>query len=176
MTPRVSVVVPVHNAAPYLEDAVESVLRQSLADFELVCADDGSDDGSGAILERFARRDRRVRVLRPGRIGLIRAANLLRAEARAPVLARFDADDRMHPERLERQMEILGSGFDIVGSRVRHFPDDAVGEGEGGYAPPPPSARRAAAAAPSRRPARSSRSPRRRDTCVPSGASTRPAP
>ncbi|MHC4938337.1 MAG: glycosyltransferase family 2 protein [Planctomycetota bacterium] len=133
MTPPVSVVVPVHNAAPYLGEALASVLAQTHADFELLCVDDGSDDGSGVILERLANEDARVRVLRPGRIGLIESANLLRAEARAPLLARFDADDRMHPERLSRQLALFDQGADIVGSLVRHFPDEAVGEGTRRY-------------------------------------------
>ena len=133
--PKVSVLLPVHNAGPYLEESVESVLRQSFSDFELVCVDDGSTDDSAAILGRFAARDGRVRLLRPGRVGLIAAANLLRREARAPVLARFDADDRMHPERLARQWDLLEAepAVDIVGSLVRHFPDAAVGEGTRRY-------------------------------------------
>jgi glycosyltransferase involved in cell wall biosynthesis len=133
--PRVSVLLPVHNAAPYLEESVESVLGQSFSDFELVCVDDGSTDGSAAILGRFAAGDRRVRLLSPGRIGLIEAANLLRREARAQILARFDADDRMHEDRLARQWAMLEAdpAIDIVGSLVRHFPDGSVGEGTRRY-------------------------------------------
>ncbi|MEM8884059.1 MAG: glycosyltransferase family A protein [Planctomycetota bacterium] len=133
--PPVSVMVPVHNAAPYLADAIESVLAQTMPDFELICADDGSTDGSGALLEAYAERDARVRLLQPGRIGLIETANLLRREARASLLARFDADDRMHPTRIERQLALLRDHpeVDIVGARVRHFPDEHVGEGSRRY-------------------------------------------
>ncbi|MHC4410701.1 MAG: glycosyltransferase family 2 protein [Planctomycetota bacterium] len=133
--PQVSVVLPVHNAAPYLEEAMASVLGQTFEGFELICADDGSTDGSGAILARFAKEDSRVRLLQPGRIGLIATANLLRAEARTPLLARFDADDRMDPSRLECQLELLAARpeIDIVGSLVRHYPDEAVGEGTRRY-------------------------------------------
>jgi len=126
---------PVHDAAPYLPESVGSVLAQSLGDFELLCLDDGSTDGSGEILARFAREDPRVRVLRPGRIGLVEAANALRREARAPLLARFDADDRMHPERLEAQCAVFerDPSLDVVGSLVRHFPAEHVGEGTRRY-------------------------------------------
>jgi len=96
---------------------------------------DGSTDGSDSILTDYERRDARFRVVRPGRIGLIAAANRARAEARAPVLARFDADDRMHPARLALQVERLDAdpSLDIVGSRVEHFPADVVGEGTRRY-------------------------------------------
>ena len=77
----------------------------------------------------------RVRLLRPGRIGLIGGANLLRSEARAPLLARFDADDRMHPDRLAAQLRLLDAHPEvhIVGSCVRHFPAEVVGEGTRRY-------------------------------------------
>jgi len=135
MKPRVSVMMPVHDAAPFLEESVGSVLRQSFSEWELVCLDDGSADGSGEILERLAARDSRMRVVRPGRTGLVEAANRLRREARAPLLARFDADDRMHEDRLARQVARLDAepGVDVVGSLVRHFPADAVGEGTRRY-------------------------------------------
>ena len=112
-----------------------SVLGQTFEEFELVCADDGSTDGSEAILARFAKEDSRVRLLQPGRIGLIATANLLRAEARTPLLARFDADDRMDPSRLDLQLELFAARpeIDIVGSLVRHYPDESVGEGTRRY-------------------------------------------
>jgi len=133
--PQVSVVIPVYNAAPYLREALDSVREQEFTDFEVICVDDGSSDGSGAILAEFERRDPRFRVIRPGRIGLVAAANLARAEAGAPILARFDADDRMHPERLALQVERLDadSALDVVGSWVEHFPHEAVGEGTRRY-------------------------------------------
>ncbi|MHC4547563.1 MAG: glycosyltransferase family 2 protein [Planctomycetota bacterium] len=84
MTPRVSVLIPVHDPGAFLEPALTSVRNQTLRDFEVVCVDDGSTDGSPRILEAFARTDARFRLLRPGRIGLVAAANLLAREARAP--------------------------------------------------------------------------------------------
>jgi len=133
--PQVSVLIPVYNAAPFLAEALQSVRAQDFPDFEVVCVDDGSTDGSGAILDEFEGKDARFRVVRPGRVGLVAAANLARAEARAPLLARFDADDRMHPERLGLQVGRLNAepALDVVGTLVEHFPDDMVGDGTRRY-------------------------------------------
>jgi len=122
--PLVSVLIPVHNAAPFLGAALASVRNQTFAAFEAVCVDDGSTDGSGGLLEAAAAADPRFRVVRPGRVGLVAAANLARAHARAPYLARFDADDAMHPRRLELQAGFLDAhpGVGAVSSLVRHFP------------------------------------------------------
>ncbi|MHC4547568.1 MAG: glycosyltransferase family 2 protein [Planctomycetota bacterium] len=133
--PRVSVVIPVHNPGPYLGPALASVRNQTLRDFEALCLDDGCTDGSADVLARVARADPRFRILRPGRIGLVAAANLLAREARAPYHARFDADDAMHPRRLELQADFLDRHEDIaaVSCLVRHFPARAVRAGNRAY-------------------------------------------
>ena len=106
--PRVSVVMPVFNAEPYLAEAIESVLGQTLADLELVALDDGSRDGSRATLERFARADRRVRVVINERnLGIAGARNRGWRLARAPYVACLDADDVALPDRLTRQADFL---------------------------------------------------------------------
>jgi len=133
-SPEVTVVIPVHNPGPYLEPALRSVRRQTLPEFRVVCVDDGSTDGSGELLERVARADARFEVVRPGRIGLVAAANLLRERVATPWMARFDADDAMHPRRLELQLAWARErGWDAVGSLVRHFPDAAVRAGNRSY-------------------------------------------
>ena len=63
-TPRVSVVMAVHNAIPFLEEAVESICNQTFRDFEFLIIDDGSTDGSGTWLETRAKKDERLRVFR----------------------------------------------------------------------------------------------------------------
>jgi hypothetical protein len=106
--PRVSVVMPVFNAETYLAEAVESVLGQTLADLELVAVDDGSQDGSRAILERVARADRRVKVLvNEQNLGMSATLNRGWREARASLIARLDADDVALPNRLSRQADFL---------------------------------------------------------------------
>jgi len=126
---RVSVLFPVHNPGPFLGPALTSLRRQTLGrGFEVVCVDDGCTDGSGEILDRVADADPRFRVLHPGRIGLVKAANLTAREASGAYWARFDADDAMHPRRLELQADWLdrNAADDVVASRVRHFPRPEV--------------------------------------------------
>ena len=99
---------PVFNAETYLAEAVESVLAQTFEELELVAVDDGSSDGSRAILERFARADRRVRVVvNEQNQGISGALNRGWRMARAPYIARLDADDVAPPDRLSRQVEFL---------------------------------------------------------------------
>jgi hypothetical protein len=106
--PRVSVVMPVFNAEPYLAEAVSSILTQSLVDLELVAVDDGSDDGSRATLERHAQQDHRVRILPGGRrLGIAAALNLGLGEARSDLVAIAHADDVALPDRLARQADFL---------------------------------------------------------------------
>jgi len=133
--PRISVLIPVHDPGPYLEPALVSVRNQSLRDIEVVCVDDGCTDGSGDVLQAFAKSDARFRILRPGRVGLVAAANLARQQARAPYLARFDADDAMHPRRLELQASFLDRHADVdaVSCLVRHFPTADVRAGNRAY-------------------------------------------
>jgi hypothetical protein len=106
--PRVSVVMPVFNAETYLAEAVESVLGQTLSELELVAVDDGSSDGSRAILERFVSADRRVRlVVNEQNQGISGALNRGWRAARAPYIARLDADDVAPRDRLSQQVRFL---------------------------------------------------------------------
>src|SRR5579871_2870885 len=91
--PAVSVLLPVYNGERFLAAAVRSVLEQTFSDFELIAIDDGSTDGSRAILEDFARRDARVRVISRPNSGIVGALNDALAQARGEFAARMDADD-----------------------------------------------------------------------------------
>ncbi len=126
MAPKVSVLLPARNAAATLTRAVRSVLAQSFSDFELVAVDDGSSDETGALLSGFAREDRRVRVLRGEGRGLVRALERGLAECRGELVARMDADDESHPERLAAQVAALDAepGLAGIGSQVEIFRDD----------------------------------------------------
>ena len=110
-----SVVMPVHNALPYLDEAVASILAQSHADFEFVIGDDASTDGSGETLRGWAKRDRRIRLIRrEDNLGPVGSSNWVVANARGALIARMDADDVSHPDRLRRQLLLLGQRTDAV--------------------------------------------------------------
>lgn len=140
MSKILSVIMPVYNAEKYLSQAIESVLRQELRDFELICIDDGSSDASSAILKNFEDRDSRVRVISRGKVGLVSALNIGLESATAPIVARMDADDVCLPGRLAQQLEYLARRPDVwvVGTarklidgrgRVLHAPTVVQGEG-----------------------------------------------
>lgn len=103
----VSVLMPVYQAEDTLLEALESVLGGTLRDLELVAVDDGSTDGSPAILAEMARRDRRLRVITIPHRGITTALVTALEAAEAPLVARMDADDISHPERLARQVAAL---------------------------------------------------------------------
>ncbi len=131
LTPRVTVLLPFHNAANSLHQCIGSILNQTLRSFELLALDDGSQDDSVRQLTAMIQHDSRVRLVRTERSGLVRTLNLGLQLARAPLVARMDADDRMCPERLERQAEYMAAHPELVavGSRVRVFPADVIGAG-----------------------------------------------
>ncbi len=132
---KVTVMIPVHNPGPYLAPALASVRNQTLKDFEVLLLDDGCTDGSPEVLAAAVRADPRFRLLSPGRVGLIEAANLLARGSQQRYLARFDADDAMHPRRLEMQAALLDARPDlgVVASLVRHFPPFEVLPGNRRY-------------------------------------------
>jgi glycosyltransferase involved in cell wall biosynthesis len=127
----VSVVLPVRDGAGTLDRAVRSVLSSRLTDLELLCVDDGSTDETPWILERWSARDRRVRLLRTPPRGIVAALNVALASARAALVARMDADDEMHPRRLEAQAALLAAqpGLALVGCRVESFRSGGLLEG-----------------------------------------------
>ena len=113
MTPQITVVMPVRNGARWLGEAVESVVAQTFSDWELIAIDDGSTDETPRTLGDWEARDRRIRTIRQDALGLVAALNRGLAEARAPLLARLDADDRALPQRLDRQLRHLDAHPDI---------------------------------------------------------------
>ncbi len=112
---------PVWNAAATLRECLDSLSAQSLADHELIAVDDGSSDASRELLEAHARADRRLRILVQPHRGIVSALNHALADARAPLIARMDADDVAHPQRLERQARRLEADRDVelLGCAVR---------------------------------------------------------
>ena len=131
MTPQITVVMPVRNGARWLNEALASVAAQTLPDWELIAIDDGSTDGTPGILHEFADRDSRVRVIAQQPLGLVAALNRGLAEARAPLLARLDADDRALPQRLDRQLRHLNAHPDVglLGSWARKIDERGATRG-----------------------------------------------
>lgn len=103
--PLVSVLLPVYNAASYVQEAIESILRQRYRNFELIVVDDGSTDESGRVIQTIT--DPRIRVFRQPNQGLSAALNRAIEMAQGVYLARQDADDLSLPRRLDRQVEFL---------------------------------------------------------------------
>jgi glycosyltransferase involved in cell wall biosynthesis len=122
---------PVFNVADMLDRAIVSMLGQTLSDIELIVVDDGSTDDSLARLERWAKRDPRVVVIRQVHGGIVQALNAGLAACRAPTIARMDADDRSHPERLASQMRWLEARPEVavLGCKVEGYPAGQVREG-----------------------------------------------
>lgn len=116
--PKVSVLMPVYNAQPYLRSALNSILRQTLTDFEFIIVNDGSTDASDTIIRSF--QDGRIRYEAQSNRGLVATLNRLVANATGEYLARMDPDDWSHPERLARQASFLDRHPDVglVGSWV----------------------------------------------------------
>lgn len=127
--PLISILMPVWNAAETLRAAVRSIQAQSFREWELLAVNDGSTDGSLEILDQAAQKDRRIKVLTGAHAGHVEALRSAARMAGAPLLARMDADDVMHPRRLLLQVTRLDSPprVDIVASRVR--PVGRTGEG-----------------------------------------------
>lgn len=117
MSPRLTIGLPFHNSAATLPDAIRSIFAQTFEDWELLLIDDGSTDRSWDIAT--AVRDSRVRVEADGvHRGLVERLNQASRLARTEYLARMDADDLMHPERLEMQLRYLDAhpGIEVLGT------------------------------------------------------------
>lgn len=131
--PRVSVVLPVFNAAATIRRAVESVRAQTWTDWELVVVDDGSTDGTREILRGLAQEDARVRVIERAHAGVVAAANAAMAAASGEFIARMDADDVAWPERLAAQVAFLDAAENrdvgVVGSLVEFGGDRVANAG-----------------------------------------------
>ena len=122
--PLISVLMPVYNAERYLPDAIHSILAQTYSNFEFIIVDDGSTDGSAAIVRAFAERDSRIRPLFLEHGGLARALNAGIASAHGDLIARMDADDISLPERFGAQLDFMRqTGVDVCGSCWKAFGD-----------------------------------------------------
>ena len=116
--PLVSVLLASRNGQRFLPEALQGISAQTYPAIETILVDDGSEDGTAAILERFAAEHPRTRVLRAPGIGLAAALAIAAREANGDYFARHDDDDRSHPERIERQVSYLEAhpGVGVLGT------------------------------------------------------------
>jgi glycosyltransferase involved in cell wall biosynthesis len=110
--PKITVLMPAYNAAKYIAEAIASVLEQTFADFELVIVNDGSTDDTLAVINTF--NDSRIIVISQPNQGVASALNTGLQHSRARYIARFDADDICHPQRLEKQYRFLQNNPDYI--------------------------------------------------------------
>lgn len=99
---KFSIIIPVYNVAPYLRECLDSVLKQTFTDWEAICVDDGSTDGSGAILDEYAAKDKRFRVIHQANAGVSAARNRALEEIKGEWVGFLDADDVWSPFLLEK--------------------------------------------------------------------------
>ncbi len=116
----ISVLMPVYNAEKYIAAAVNSILNQTFTNFEFIIINDGSTDNTSFILDEYARQDARIRLVSRENKGLVATLNEGIAIAKAPLIARMDADDIALPNRLEVQKEFMDNhpGAVCVGSKA----------------------------------------------------------
>jgi glycosyltransferase involved in cell wall biosynthesis len=128
---EVSVIMPCFNVERTLPEALESLMGQTLADFEVIAVDDGSVDATASILKRWAALDDRIRPQIQPHGGIVTALNYGWQACRSSLIARMDADDLAHPERLERQVASLKQQpeISIIGCCVKSYPEEEVRQG-----------------------------------------------
>lgn len=126
-SPFFSVIVPVYNVAPYLGECLDSVLAQTFFDWECLCTDDGSKDGSDLILDAYARRDLRFRIVHQPNAGVSAARNRALDRLRGQWVAFVDSDDFVHPGWLACVREVSGahSGVDVIRFDYRRVAEQA---------------------------------------------------
>jgi glycosyltransferase involved in cell wall biosynthesis len=138
--PQISVIMPVYNSEEYLETAIESVLGQTFSNFEFIIIDDASTDSSNEIISKYAKKDKRIRLIRNESNQYIgRALNKAISFASTEILARMDSDDISMPNRLDlqyktitetQQIAVVGCDIDIMNEKgdslgIRKYPAES---------------------------------------------------
>lgn len=113
-SPEVSIIMSVYNGARYLTASIESILRQTFADFEFIIINDGSQDATATIIEKYACQDSRIKAVHQANSGLTLSLNTAVGLCSGRYIARMDADDISYPDRMRQQVRVL-SGNRWVG-------------------------------------------------------------
>ena len=119
--PKVSVVTSVYNGETYLKECVDSILNQTLQDFEYIILNNGSTDRTAEILNKFT--DPRLKIVHQHNLGIAMSLNKGVKLSRSDIIARLDADDYSFPQRLEKQVTFMEQHPEIVvcGSRFKEL-------------------------------------------------------
>lgn len=126
----ISILMPVYNAAPFLEDCLDSIICQSYPDWELIAVDDFSKDGSKDLLNKYAQEEPRITVLENKKKGVIPALQLAYSRSQGSHITRMDADDIMPQHKLASLLKSCRPGAVVTG-KVEYFRSD--GELGGGF-------------------------------------------
>ncbi len=130
----ISIIMPVYNAEHFLEECLESIIDQSIEEWELIAVDDFSTDDSYPILGAYAMMDERISVLKNNKKGIIPALRMAYTASKGEFITRMDADDIMHPEKLEK-LSAQCKESNIATGKVEYFHDEGeVGPGFKRYA------------------------------------------
>ena len=126
---KVSVIMPVYNADDYITQAIETILTQTLTDFELICVDDGSTDKSVEIIRSFAKKDERIKLIEMSHIGVSTARNKGLLKSQGEYLIFLDADDfyeetlleKLYNTAKENNLDVVATGFDLYDTKKARF-------------------------------------------------------
>lgn len=120
--PVISVIIPVYNTAEYLAECLDSVLAQTFQDVEIICINDGSTDDSPQILEAYAQKDSRIRIINQPNLGVVAARNNAIAQALGTYIFPLDSDDVIVPVCLEKLYSVISSrNYRVVACEAKMF-------------------------------------------------------
>ena len=103
----VSILIPIHNAEKYLDEAIMSVIKQSYKKIEIICIENGSNDNSLTLLKHYSKIYKNLKVIHLKKASLSNALNKGINKSQGEYIARMDADDISHPKRIEKQIKFL---------------------------------------------------------------------
>lgn len=122
--PLISVIMPAYNVEAFIGEAIDSILNQTLSDFELIVINDGSTDKTLQIVTDYAKKDNRIVIISRENRGIVNSRNEGVQKSKGKYIAKMDADDISFPERFEQQIKFLESNnLDICGTAIRRFSD-----------------------------------------------------
>lgn len=129
--PMVSVVISAYNMEDTLSAAIDSIINQTMSDWELIVVDDGSTDGTAALLKTYQAKEPRLKIITNNENkGVVPSLNRGVVKARGKYVARMDADDTSYPDRLERQVQFMEKNHLDLCAAVRDIPQEKFKEGD----------------------------------------------